>query len=62
MKATDSGYLLTMNHYYERPAEKGISNEFSKVEYRWWDYRNGHPWSPADGRIFAGLDSATASL
>ena len=62
MKTTDSGYLLVMNHYYEKPAEKGISNEFSKVEYRWWDYRRGHPWSQADGRIFAGLDSATSSL
>ncbi|HVU56097.1 MAG TPA: ThuA domain-containing protein [Puia sp.] len=62
MKTYDSGYFLTMNHYYEKPTEKGISNEFSKIEYRWWDFRRGHPWRPGDGRLFAGLDSATSSL
>jgi len=62
MKTTDSGYSLTMNHYYEKPTEKGITNEFSKVEYRWWDLRRGHPWRPGDVKLFAGLDSATSSL
>ena len=62
MKTTDSGYFLMTNHYYEKPVEKGISNEFSKIEYRWWDYRKGHPWSPADGKLFAGLDSVTSSF
>src|ERR1700748_3146134 len=32
--------VLTFRVYdvYEKPIEKGITNEFSKIEYRWWDY------------------------
>lgn len=62
MRTTDSGYFLITNHYYEKPTEKGISHEFSKVEYRWWDLRRGHPWRPTDVKLFFGLDSVTSAL
>ena len=54
---SDSTYTFKAYHVYEKPIEKGISNEFSKIEYRWWDYRQGHPWSPEDIVLFKGLDS-----
>ncbi|HEY9000242.1 MAG TPA: ThuA domain-containing protein [Mucilaginibacter sp.] len=56
--------ILTFRVYnvYEKPIEKGITNEFSKIEYRWWDYRNGHPWSADDKPLFNGLDSGVNAL
>jgi len=51
----ESGYTFQLYNYYEKPIEKGISNEYSKIEYRWWDYRQGKPWSPEDKPLFGGI-------
>lgn len=58
----DSTCTFKAFHVYEKPVEKGISNEFSKIEYRWWDFRQGHPWSPEDVVLFRGLDSKMNGL
>lgn len=52
-------YIFHSHHYYEKPVGPGVSNEFSKIEYRWGDYRAGHPWSTADRPLFRGIDSVT---
>jgi hypothetical protein len=52
---TDGHYLFQSYDYYEKPIEKGISNEYSKIEYRWRDYRKGKPWSKEDEPLFKGL-------
>lgn len=49
-------YELKAYDFYEKPIESGISNEYSKIEYRWWDFRQGKPWSPEDKTLFSGLD------
>jgi len=49
-------YELKAYEFYEKPIENGISNEYSKIEYRWWDYRQGKPWSAEDKTLFRGLD------
>jgi len=49
-------YELKLYDIYEKPVETGISNEYSKIEYRWWDYRQGKPWSAEDKTLFSGLD------
>jgi hypothetical protein len=49
-------YELKLYDIYEKPIESGISNEYSKIEYRWWDFRQGKPWSGEDKTLFAGLD------
>ncbi len=49
-------YELKLYDIYEKPIESGISNEYSKIEYRWWDYRQGKPWSAEDKTLFSGLD------
>jgi hypothetical protein len=49
-------YELKLYDIYEKPIESGISNEYSKIEYRWWDYRQGKPWSVEDKTLFIGLD------
>lgn len=54
---TDTGCLFSLGHYYEKPNEKGISNEYSKIGYRWWDFRQGRPWSSEDTVLFVRLDS-----
>jgi len=63
---SDGGYTFKAYHVYEKPIEKGITNEYSKLEYRWRDFRIGKPWSADDEPIFKGLDSnmiaAMASL
>jgi hypothetical protein len=62
----DSIYTFKAYNIYEKPVEKGISNEFTKLEYRWRDFRKGKPWSVDDRPLFKGLDSdmnaAMASL
>ena len=55
---TDGHYTFHTDHYYEKPINIGTSSEFTKIEYRWWDYRQGHPWHREDRRLFSGLDSA----
>jgi len=52
-------YVFHAQHYYEKPVGPGVSNEFSKIEYRWGDYRAGHPWSTADKLLFRAIDSVT---
>ncbi|WP_419701338.1 DUF4468 domain-containing protein [Mucilaginibacter sp. NFX135] len=59
---TDTGYIYRTYNYYEKPIEKGITNEYSKIEYRWWDYRQGHPWSAEDKRLFTGLNNNSRTL
>ncbi len=49
-------YELKAFDFYEKPIEPGISNEYSKIEYRWWDFRQGKPWSVEDQTLFSGLD------
>src|SRR6185312_2072476 len=49
-------YELKLYDIYEKPIESGISNEYSKIEYRWWDFRQGKPWSAEDKTLFSGLD------
>ncbi|WP_183556991.1 DUF4468 domain-containing protein [Mucilaginibacter sp. SP1R1] len=59
---SDNGCTFTANDYYEKPVEKGITNDYSKIEYRWWDYRQGHPWSTEDKVLFTGLNTNTLNL
>ena len=49
-------------NYYEKPIEKGITNDYSKIEYRWRDFRKGKPWSSEDQKLFEGLDQNTLSM
>src|ERR1700760_3667299 len=49
-------YELKLYDIYEKPIESGISNEYSKIEYRWWDFRQGKPWSAEDKTLFSGLE------
>ena len=55
-------YIFNAFHYYEKPVGPGVSNEYSKIEYRWGDYRAGHPWSTADRPLFRGIDSVTRGI
>lgn len=59
---SDTGYTFSTYNYYEKPIEPGITNDYSKIEYRWWDYRQGHPWSVEDEKLFTGLNSSTLTL
>ncbi|MDN3582573.1 DUF4468 domain-containing protein [Mucilaginibacter flavus] len=58
----DGSCTITTGNYFEKPIEKGISNEYSKISYRWWDYRRGHPWSVEDKALFAGLNQNTLQI
>jgi hypothetical protein len=58
----DNGCTITTANYFEKPIEKGISNEYSKISYRWWDFRRGHPWSVEDRPLFTGLHQQTLQL
>lgn len=59
---TDTGSTITTANYFEKPIEKGISNEYSKISYRWWDYRQGRPWSAEDKTLFTNLHQQTLQL
>ena len=52
---SDTGYVFKVGSFYEKPIENGISNEYSKLEYRWWDFRQGKPWSAEDEPLFKGI-------
>ena len=52
----DATYEVKVFDIYEKPVESGVSNEYSKIEYRWWDFRQGKPWSVEDQILFNGLD------
>ena len=62
IQVNDNGYIFTATAFYEKPIETGISNEYSKIEYRWWDYRQGKPWSAEDETLFKGIISDEAAL
>ncbi|SDT00434.1 protein of unknown function [Mucilaginibacter mallensis] len=62
IKVYNSGYTYTADKFYEKPIESGISNEYSKIEYRWWDYRQGKPWSKEDETLFKGIASNETAL
>lgn len=62
IKVYNDGYTFTANSFYEKPIESGISNEYSKIEYRWWDYRQGKPWSAEDETLFKGIASDETAL
>ena len=62
ISVSDGNYAITITNYFEKPIEKGISNEYSKISYRWWDYRRGHPWSVEDKPLFAGLNQNTLQI
>jgi type 1 glutamine amidotransferase len=54
----DGHYSFRTDNYYESPVNIGTSPEFTKIEYRWWDFRQGHPWHREDQHLFTRLDSA----
>ena len=58
----DASYEVKIFDVYEKPVEKGISNEYSKIEYRWWDFRRGKPWSADDEPLFRGVSSAVINI
>ncbi len=59
----DGHYTFKATHVYEKPVGMGSTSEYSKIEYRTWDNRLGHPWSPEDHRLINGLDSTmTAAM
>jgi type 1 glutamine amidotransferase len=62
IRVTDSGYVFTASHYADKATDKGITNDFTKVEYRWWDYHAGNPWSAADQPLFEALHAHTLTL
>jgi hypothetical protein len=62
IKVFNDGYTFTANNFYEKPHESGISNEYSKIEYRWWDYRQAKPWSAEDEILFKGIASDETAL
>lgn len=62
IRVTDTGYVLIASHFADQALDKGISNYFTKVEYRWWDYHGGNPWSAADLPLFEGLHAHILAL
>lgn len=56
ISVADSGYSFQSYNYFEKPMVKGVTNDYSKIEYRWRDYRNGKPWTPDDKNLFLGLN------
>ncbi len=53
-----SAHIISM----KTPLKKEPTNDYSKIEYRWWDFRQGKPWSTGDRALFTGLHSATRAL
>jgi len=62
IKVHDGGYTFSAYDFYEKPIENGISNEYSKIEYRWWDFRQGKPWSAEDETLFKGIAEDETTL
>ena len=60
--ATDSTYSFSISDLYEKPIEKGITNDYSKLEYRYWDYSHLKPWTRDDQPVFQGLQSEVNRL
>lgn len=55
LAAKDSTYSFSITDIYEKPIEKGITNDYSKLEYRYWDYSHLKPWTKDDQPVFQGL-------
>ncbi len=53
---SDSRIMIEAYDFYEKPMYKGVTNDYSKIEYRWRDFTKGKPWKPGDRKLFAGLD------
>ena len=62
ISVTADHYTFRSDHFYEKPVGIGTTSEDSKIEYRWWDFRQGHPWHREDKRLFTGLDSAMVAV
>jgi hypothetical protein len=62
VRVHDGRYTFTATHFYERRGSPGPPNEYSKIEYRWWDFRLGHPWGPGDSTLFTGLEQAMPGI
>ena len=62
MRVTDSTAIFRAFDFYEKPTFPGVTNDWSKIEYRWRDFRKGKPWSPGDAKLFAGVDAGVRSL
>jgi hypothetical protein len=58
----DATYEVKIYDIYEKPVKKGVSNEYSKAEYRWWDFRRGKPWSADDEPLFRGISEDVLEL
>lgn len=58
----DGSYTIQLVNFYEKPIEKGITNDYSKIEYRWRDFNRGRPWSQEDYPLFRGLDANAQSI
>ncbi|MXV16443.1 hypothetical protein [Hufsiella ginkgonis] len=43
-------------NFYVNPIMPGVTHEYSEIEYRWWDYKNGKPWKRDDQLLFKGID------
>lgn len=54
--------LFQSYNYYEKPIMPGITNDYSKIEYRWWDFRKGKPWNKEDEVLFKGIDHQTLEM
>lgn len=54
--SSDSGCTFQAYDFYEKPIMPGVTNDFSKIEYRWWDTRKGKPWNAFDQKLFEGLN------
>jgi len=62
IKVNDGFYSLQAYSFYEKPIEKGITNDWSKIEYRWRDFKKGKPWSPEDYTLFKGLNENALAM
>jgi hypothetical protein len=62
IKVIKGAYTFAATDFYEKPIETGVSNEYSKIEYRWWDYRQGKPWSAEDETLFKGIAADETAL
>lgn len=58
----DDSCTFQSYNYYEKPVMPGVTNDYSKIEYRWWDFRQGKPWNKEDEALFTGLNNQTLSM
>lgn len=58
----DDSCKIELFNYYEKPIMPGVTNDYSKIEYRWWDFRKGKPWNKEDQALFNGLHQNTEAF